>query len=282
VSDPNLILALDYSNAHPDAAAQVLERNDPAQTAAFFANHNKQLAPSLLQRMVPHYVGQMCQALEVEKAGQLLSSVDVSFVAAVLRCLPKQKQNSILGHMPASRRAACLLLLNFSEDNVGSWMNPNVVSLPGDSDIESARELVKRGENALPSDRLFVVDRARRLLGHVSLMQLTQAKKKQDFARLVVRDDDALLSRMSIQNAAQYPAWSAVDVMPVVNRNQHFVGAIRHVDLRMALEQSVRSAEIPQSESALNGLAQAYGTTFMALFNSLEEILVDTKKGEGK
>ena len=232
--------------------------------------------------LLPFYLSQVCNHLKPERAASLLREADPSYIAAVLRNLPSKVQSTILGHLPATRRSATLLLLNFNENEVGSRMTPRIVTLPEDSDIESAREYIRNGDLFAQSDRLFVVDRQRLLVGNVSHLALTQAKKKDDFRRLINFSNDALLSRMTMHTAFQHPAWSGTDTMPVVNRNQQFVGAIRHVDLRSALEQRSRGSDPSVGENPLAGLASAYGNTFLTLFNTLETIVTDSRDKDHK
>ncbi|MEX1197388.1 MAG: CBS domain-containing protein [Pseudohongiellaceae bacterium] len=277
----NPALALTFIRSYPAAAARLLEGQEAGQTAALINAVPIRQLDGLVPGMLPFYVGQVCAHLNPERAASLLGETDPSYIAAVLRNMPKQLQSRILGHLPKTRRSEALLLLNFNENEVGSRMTPHIVPLPEDSDVVSAREYIRKGELFDRSDRLFVVNRQRLLVGNVSYQALVQARKKDDFRKLINYSNDALLSRMTIQTAFQYPAWSGTDTMPVVNRNQQFVGAIRHVDLRSALEQLSRSTDSDTGDSPLAGLASAYGNTFLALFNTVEAVLTDSRdKGD--
>ena len=69
--------------------------------------------------------------------------------------------------------------------------------------------------------------------------------------------------------------------MPVVNRNQHFVGVIRHVDLRVASDRLSQSMQKKSDDSAVTNLVEAYSSTYLALFNSVEEIIKDQNRQKG-
>ncbi len=281
LSAADLSLIASFASLYPDEAARTLERHDPRASAEFFSKHFAAVPPDLISRLVPTYVSKMASHMKAARVGEILGSTDASFIAAVLRTLPVSQRNSILGYLPAPRRAACQLLLNFAEDSVGGWMNPNAVSLPIDSDIESARSLIKVADQEPDGDRLFVVSRDRLLAGYISHAELTRSKRKDSLRSLLHRDDRALLSRMTIAAAGQHPSWAEADIMPVVNRNQHFVGVIRHVDLRVASDRLSQSMQKKSDDSAVTNLVEAYGSTYLALFNSVEEIIKDQNRQKG-
>lgn len=272
----NTALALEYIHNRPQSAARQLETLDAEKTAGFIASLPAKSAAMLLPSFLPQYMGQICLHQQAAEAADLLASTDVSYIAAVLRHLPANQQNSILGHLTSSKRAQVLLLLTFQEEDVGSWMNTSVATLPSDSDIVSARKYLKLGESAVQSDRLFVVNRERNLVGHVSQIELTRSKKKKLLSEILVPRTEALLARMPVQTAIKHPSWSEADIMPVNNRKGNFVGVIRHVDLRKAVDTLSSGNRLPGAANPLQGLASAYGNTFLTLFNTVEDIVRDS------
>lgn len=281
MSKPNLTMAVAFASSYPDEAARTLELQKPETSAKFLDTYARSLPPELLQRMLPNYVSRLCTHLEPRRLSEIFAEADASFIAAILRTLPVNQRNSILGYLSTAKRAAVQLLLNFPDDSVGSRMNPNVVTLPIDSDADTARRFVKMGGNLMESERLFVVDRDRRLLGFTSHVELAQAKKKQPLTSILEPDTRALLSRTTIETAALHSAWAQADIMPVINRNQHFIGAIRHVDLRKARDEMSNAHLTPEKENPISDFAKAYGNTYLALYNSVEELIRDKGSSGG-
>ncbi|MEQ8952537.1 MAG: CBS domain-containing protein [Gammaproteobacteria bacterium] len=270
----NPALAISYIGAHPDAAARVLESHNPASCAGLLCDQDIGLAGSLLQRMLPHYTSRVAAELDNARLAELFTAVDISYIAAVLRYLPLKQRNSLLGYLSPARRAACQLLLTFPRDSVGSWMSPEVVTLPEDSNVKAAREYIKSSEQLVLSDKLFVVNRDRQVIGSINNIDLTRSSKDEPITNLLSTDTEGLLARMSIQNAAQHHAWTQTDVMPVVNRSQQFIGIIRHVDLRMGLDKISSNPDPVPGENPLAGIFEAYGTTLLTLAGALEDIVV--------
>lgn len=273
-------LALDFIYSHPESAAKQIETLAPDQTVELIDQIGFKAGAFLLPNLLPQYVAQIVSQQVAANAAELLNATDVSFIAAVLRCLKSSKRNSILGHLASTKRASVMLLLNFAEDAVGSWMNPAVATLAGDTSVDAARKYLKTSDTLVYSDRVFVVDRNRSLVGHVSQIELTRANKKAPLTDVLVPARDALLARMTVQTAAGHPAWSQTDVMPVNNRSGNFVGAVRHVELRKAMDKLSSTQSMPSRENPLEGLAAAYGNTVLTLFNTLEDIVRDTRPDE--
>ncbi len=274
MTECNPALALSFIGLHPDSAARVLESHDPEACARLLNKLDSELAGTLLQRMLPHYTSLMATELENARLAELFAAVDISYVAAVLRYLPRKQRDSVLGYLPKAKRTACQLLLTFPRDSVGSWMTPEVVTLPEDCSVKTAREYIKASEQLVPSEKLFVVNRDRQVIGSVNNIELTRARKDAAITSLLLPGRKALPVRMSIQNAAQHKSWAYTDVMPVINRNQQFIGIIRHVDLRMGLDKLSNTTEEIPLENPLAGVFEAYGTTLLTLAGALEDMVV--------
>ena len=280
MTEHKLEMATEFIRVHPDAAARVLELQNPEQVTSLITDLDGEIVGPLLQVMLPRFVGQICLGLDARTTASLLAHVEISSAAAILRFLDKREREAVLSRLSSKKRAGCILLLSYPQDSVGAWMTPEVVTLPDDCTLESAKNYVDIAGEVIKSDYLYVVKRNRELVGRVSYIEIMRGDRKRDLQAYINTDLAGLYGRMSIQNAFQQECWSLVDVMPVVNRNQQFVGAIRHVDLRKGMEQLNRKPEKDSPVNPLSGIFEAYATTLLTLVNSLDEVFADDKSSQ--
>ncbi|MFM1896539.1 MAG: hypothetical protein RLZZ385_1613 [Pseudomonadota bacterium] len=273
MADQRMSLALSFIEGHPNSAARILEQHDLGTVARFITELPEALAVTLLQRMLPQYVSRLSRSLEVEQFIHLLNSMELSFSAAVLRHLPNGDRQRILARLPANRRAACTLLLSFTQDTVGAWLTPLVVTVPDDASISEALNFVRAAGEVVHSNYIFVVDRDRRLRGRISYVDMLRAEPGLSVDALMFTRCNHLLGRMSLQKAAEHTDWQTVDVMPVNNRNQQFIGVLRYVDLRLGLERMNTDAGKTGRIDPVTGIFEVYGNTLLALFNSLGDVI---------
>lgn len=281
--DQQLSLSLAFIRSHPDAAARALERHDLESVARFVSGLPHAYSEQLIPRMLPRYLGRLCEILDEKTITGLLEKQDASFTAAVLRHLDSKKREKVLGKLAPGRRAASNLLLSFSSDTVGAWLTPMVATVPDDCSVEEALHHVKVAGEETYSDYVFVVDRDRFLRGRIRNLDLLRAEPDRPVTAIMEERLQAITARLSLERAAEHKAWAMVDVMPVNNRRSQFVGVIRHVDLRKGLEQlhqGVGNEILPEGDP-LDEFLKLFGTSLLALFNTLGEALDTSAQNRG-
>lgn len=266
--DQESTLAIAFIRNHPAAAARTLERHDLAQVAEFISSLPRSCAAQLVPRLLPQYLGRLCGYLETSSIVELLAEQELSFVAAVMRYLAPEVRDRVLAGLSPKRRTACNLLLSFTDDTVGAWQTPLVATVPDDCQVSEALHHIRVAGELLHSDYVFIVDRERFLRARVRNVELLRAVPDLPIMEIAETGLHALPGRLSLYRAAEHPDWAGVDVMPVINRRQQFIGIIRHVDLRKGLEQLSAGALGSQAREPISGLLEVYGDAMLALFNS--------------
>jgi Mg/Co/Ni transporter MgtE len=269
MSDDLLSLTLAFVSGHPDAAARTLELHELPLVAGFLASLPEGDAAGLTRRLLPQYVARLHDHLKDKETADLLHSQDLSYIAAVLRCLEVKQRTKVLAHLPAKRRAPINLLLSFSSDTVGAWQTPLVATVPNDYQAGEALRHLKAAGDEARSDYVFVVDRDRFVRGRLRNLDLLRADPQREVGSIMTGNLASVTARLSLLRAAEHEDWAQVDVMPVNNRSGQFIGAIHHVDLRRGLE--ILNADLASraSQKSIDGLLEIYGESMLALFSSV-------------
>ena len=277
-------LALAFLKTRPQAAATVLEQYDIRKVADFLSDIPPSHATPVLQYMLPTFSARVCALLNTQQVAGLLIDLDVNLVAAVLRCIDKRQQTAILEEFPTKTRLICNLLLSYPDDTVGAWMTPHVVTVTDDSLVGDALQAVRTADSSVHTDHIFVVDRELTLKGRIHYSSLLRAAPETAVNILVTDAPPTLSGRTLIARAGQNGGWESHEAMPVLNRKRQFVGALRHVELRKALANTVEDVQREPAEDTFSGFCETYSQTLLALFHTAGDLFGSgsPKKGTTK
>lgn len=271
MNNHELSIALAYVQSHPQEAARVLEQHDVQTVARFMAEIPAAYARPVAAFMLPHYTARIFRVLLAPTIAGILGKFDTSAIAAILRNLDKKQRAHVLDALPAKTQAACNLLLRYSKDDVGSWMSLKVPTIADDCTVDEALHLIRMEEGVDSSEGIFVVDRSRALKGVLTYPQLLRAAPTTPVATILVPLAQTLSGRISLQQAAEDSHWARCDVMAVLNRNDQYIGALRHVDLRRGLEQLADQMPSRPDQGPLTGIFSVYGHTLLALLETMSD-----------
>lgn len=266
-------LALAFLQSQPAQAAAILEQQPLDQVAEFLGELPHTHGALVMAKMLPQYSARLCRSLQPTIAAGILSELDTSLIATVMRHCRSDLCKQLLGLLPDKTRFACRLLLNYSEDVVGAWMNARVSTLPDDCCVEEALKRITQDRAALDIGVLLVVDRDRRLQGLVTPATLLRATANTAISSVMVKTSQAMSARTPLKAAVDNPLWAEQDAIPVTNRNGKLVGVLRHLDLRHGLQQISTSVQQPRGGTdPVTDIFEAYASSLLILFTTLGDI----------
>jgi magnesium transporter len=176
---------------------------------------NENVRSELIGRMEPAELVAATEGMEVDDLADLMAG------------LPEAVMQQLLRSMDQLDRERLSRVLSWPEDSAGGLMNTDTVSVRGDVTIEVVQRYLRmRGELPDKTDRLFVVDRADRFLGTLSLASILT----QDPEQSVLSSLDAAAPRI----APELPAHEVAQLFqdrdlvsaPVVDTEGRLLGRI--------------------------------------------------------
>jgi len=266
-------LALAFLQSQPGAAAAILEQQPMAQVAEFLSGLPHTYGALVLAKMLPQYTARLCRIFKPTIAAGLLSEMDISLVATIMRHCRSDLCRQLLELLPDKTRLACRLLLNYSEDAVGAWMSANVSTLPDECNVEQALTRIAEDRQAIDNGMSLVVDRQRHLKGTVTQVALLRAPTTTPITSIMLRSSESISARTALKSAIDNPLWADRDSIPVTNRNQKLVGILRHQDFRKGLAQISNQIGQPQNSDPIAGIFEVYGSSLLILFATLSDIV---------
>jgi len=274
-------LALAFLQSHPLPAAALLEQQPVEEVIRFLQEVPHTYAAPVLESMLPQYVAQLCKQMPCETAAGFLSRMEISLAASVLRHLDSGLRAELLDQLTEKTKISCKLLLDYAEDQVGSWMLAQVATLPSDCTVAEALARVAADTEHMHSDVVYVVDREANMQGMVYIRQLLLANPETPLSAVMLASPEVISGRTTLRSAAEHDGWHSSDALPVINRHHRLVGLLRHANLRKGIEQTSSEVATPHSGDPLTSLFEVYGGSLLAIFSAVGGMLgIESKKGE--
>lgn len=267
-------LAKEFILRRPQFAARALEDQSPEIAASFLRELPGDLLGELLGRLMPTYAGQFFEQLDEKTSAALLARVSPEVGAGILRHTRADQRVQILQAMPSKAVAACRALLRYADGTVGACMDSRVFVLPDDITVESSIRRMRRAPERT-SGQIFVVNRKGRLRGVLQVWDIVRARRDALTSALTEPQRETLPVRATLASAANHPAWSDSNELPVVETNGSFVGVLRHIRLRKAMGSNIPGAGAGQVGEATMEIAVDAWESASELFETV--ISVATK-----
>lgn len=272
MTDQKIDLALAFLQDQPGAAAGILEQLPIDQVAEFLSSLPHTHAATILGKMLPQYSARLCKSIDPTISAGMLSVMEVSLVAPIIRLAGRRRGKQLLDLLPDQTSITCRLLLNYSEEAVGAWMLANVSTIPDDCSVEQALDRIRSEQKTIDTGATYVVDRDRRLKGILNLTILIRSAPNLAVSVMMEKHPDSILARTALTNAITNTIWRHRDYLPVTNRHHQLIGVLRYADLRKGLDQSSASIAQPSSSDPLTGIYEAYGKSLLAMFDTIADI----------
>jgi len=170
--------------------------------------------------------------LTQEALQQLLNDLDAEDLIELAETLPDKLVDDALVRMDAKQRAHYQQTSLYTEEQIGRYVDHNLLLLPHKARVNEARRLLRR---QLPdhTDSIYLVDRTGRYAGLVPVGALMNAPAHQPVSELLDRDPSALSGSMELIDAAEKVEHSNRAALPVVDDDGYLVG---RCTIRLALE----------------------------------------------
>ncbi len=247
-------LARAFLDAHPARAAMTLERMPLAQAAAVLQEVPAAVAAKALHDMnIPYAadcLSHLVDAGKVAAAAAIVAELTIDDSATILRVTDPERRQPLLDMLPAEVRDPIVRVLPYEAGTAGSIMDPSIFRLPDDVIVADARtRLVRAARDLLYY--LYVVDRDQNLVGVLDIPELMLARARDPVSVAMHRDVDRINVNAPVSLVRDHAGWQRFHALPVVDDEDHLLGAIRYQTLRR-LEREASKAG-PSAENVTAG-----------------------------
>lgn len=189
--------------------------------------------------------------LSMRKKVDVLTYMEADKAAALLHQLSRNERNALIDMLDADARKDIVLLESFDEDEIGSKMTTNFVTLlAGLSIKEAMASLVKQAAENDNISTLYIVDHDNTFCGAVDLKDLIIAREGSDLDDIVATSYPYVYARELIEDCIERLKDYSEDSIPVLDNDNKLLGVITAQDVIQVVED-----ELGDDYAKLAGLA---------------------------
>jgi len=259
-----------------DRAVGLFEALKPPDQADLFDDLALEEQDQLLPQLDLEDSADILEKLEEDKAAEIAARLSTEELTSILGEMEPDEAADLLGDLDPAQAALALASLEesdelrpflaYPDESAGGLMTAAEVVLNEEMTAEDAlahlRTIAPHAEIVY---YLFVLDKARHLVGVISLRELVVAPSKTPIAEIMDRDIITVDAEADQEVAARLMSRYDLVALPVVDAAQHMLGIITHDDLVEVLEEEatedmLRLGGVPEEHPADTPLSAALRT----------------------
>lgn len=152
-------------------------------------------------------------------------------VAFTLTQLTKEECTSLLDLMRSDVRAEIRLVNSFDEDDIGSKMSTNFITILNTSTIKTAMsQLIQQASENDNISVLYVVDEEKTFCGAIDLKDLIITREGTPLSEIIIFSYPYLYARMDIEDCIPFLRNYSESSIPVLDDNNKLVGVVTAED----------------------------------------------------
>lgn len=220
---------------------RTLLEQHPADIAMLLARLDVQHQQHLVQQLPPRFALEVFERLDHPQQAAILVTLDQEHAAHILQHMRADKITDLFADhladddlkkylklLQKKQRHRVISLLNFDRKSAGGIMNSEIFTL---QDTMSVRQGIKLLQGVQPQrkqlqQRVFITNQENRLLGYINLDELV-VNKPDKLLKDMLRESEVIFDANEDQEqvANQMRHYDLL-IAPVVDQNDHFLGAI--------------------------------------------------------
>jgi len=246
-------LTVAFVAAHPRDAARVLDRLEAETEGAFAAALPPGTAAAVLRHMTPRAAAACLSHMGEDAAAAAIESLETAAAAALLRRLDETRREGLLVRLTPRVQRSLRTVIGYAEGLVGAAMDPLAFTLAADT---LAGEAIGQARADRPriGQLVWVLGDENRLAGGVDVRDLLIAAPEARLGALARAAPATLSARARLDAVLDLAAWRTTAVLPVLDRDQRFLGALDHAAARDA---AGRAVDEPGGDASSTVLALA-------------------------
>ncbi len=165
--------------------------------------------------------------MDLKKAAAVISHMEPDTVVDILRTMDKTKRMLLMDLVDEDFRKDVILLASFDEDEIGSRMTTNYISIHDDLSVKEAMsELVRQASENDNISTIFVVDDADVFAGAIDLKELIIARQSTELSDLIMTSYPYVYGNEDIDDCIEKLKDYSEDLIPVLDNQNVLLGVI--------------------------------------------------------
>lgn len=223
---PNTIRE-ELEDYHENDIAEVLLTLTAAERKKMYYILSAEMLSNILEYAEKEDAGLYLSEMNLKKAAQTVEYMESDSALEILGELDKEKKNDLIECMDESVKKELTLMLSFDDDEIGSKMTTNCISINENSTVKQAmNSLIEQASTNDNISKLFIVDETGVFNGAVDLKELIIARDETDFKSLIMTSYPYMYAHESIDDCIEKLKDYSEDLIPVLDNNNVLLGVI--------------------------------------------------------
>lgn len=221
----------------PEDIAEILGEFNPHEKVRIFEALSPEDAAVVLDDTDSQSRLQILQKVDNDRLARVFDEMPVDEAADIIEEVPKNVREDLLDLMEKEDAEEVEEILSYPEDSAARVMNPDLVSVSEDSDVEGAIQHIRDQGVEEEIFNIFVVDARDRLKGIVPMSKLLTSPKGTLVKGIMAEDVYSILADEDREKAALIMRKYDLTALPVVDTNNCLVGRITVDDIIDVLDE---------------------------------------------
>ena len=189
--------------------------------------------------------------LSLRKRVDVLTRMDADLTVDYLKTLPSDDKNTLLELMDDETRQEVSSLWAYSEDEIGSVMSTDYISITADMTVKEAmHQLVAQAADSDNISTIYVTAENKTFYGAIELPDLIRAREHDNLQELIATSYPFLYAHERIEDCVPRIQDYSEDSIPVLDQDNKLIGVITAQDFMQVVDD-----ELSDDYAKLAGLA---------------------------
>lgn len=220
---------LDY---HENDIAAALEHMSVAERQRLYRILDIDALSEIFEYVDEEHISEYFKEMDIKKRTSVISEMDADKAVYVLRQLDKNTRDDIIELIGNDARKDISLISSFDDDQIGSKMTTNFISIRSCLSIKQAMcELVNQAAENDNISTLYVVDENDVFCGAITLNDLIIARADMPLSELIVTSYPFVYAKENIDECIEWIKDYSEDSIPALDENNRLLGVITAQDI---------------------------------------------------
>ena len=248
--EPPLVKKEKFNDYHENDIASVLEDLDEEERKTLYMILGLDKVSEVFAYL--DNPEEFIEELDAETAADILENMEADDAVDILEELEEEKSEEIISLMDEEAREDIDLIQSYDDDEIGSKMTTNYVTLTLDLTIKQAmKSMVQQAAENDNITTLYVLDQDEKFYGAIDLTDLIIARKYVELESLVTTSYPFVYDHESVAECIEELKDYSEDSIPVLDKDKHILGVITSQDLIEVVDE-----EMGEDYAKLAGLSE--------------------------
>lgn len=219
-------------NYHENDIAEALDTMSSPERKRLYRILDTEDLADVFEYVEEDNVSKYLAEMDIKKQTAIISGMDADKAVRLLRQLNKREREILIELIDSESKTDIALISSFDEEQIGSKMTTNFVSIYSSLTIKGAtRELIKQAAENDNISTLYVVDNNHVFCGAVHLNDLIIAREDDSLDNLIVTSYPFVYAKEDIDDCIEWMKDYSEDSLPALDENNKLIGVITSQDI---------------------------------------------------